>query len=354
LAFVAGPDVGLEAAAGSRKHEAWEKRDLSILEGDLLAEREVTETIEFFDRETKDFTGPEFREIRLEIPHLNFGTIDFLRFNQKENHAFIGDAKFGHWSVPPAKRNLQGWNYVAYVFYSYPRVHRVTVCFYSAKLHSATKHTFYRKSLLRLIRRVRWIVENAQRVLQNPRPEDFTPHPVNCGFCHRVNCPARLQLASTLLTAWSGKPVELPTMNLVKISTEQLGILKRLSNTFKTYIQAVDDEARRRAFDCDDVVPGYEIKEKSGPRLVIGTNAISNAMKVLSEAWSEHYPGTVLPLDEAVRQNVEISVATLEKAASRTAPHGEKIKSQQLISETLQQQKLVTASPIYYLAAIKE
>lgn len=352
-ALIPNPGSGEQAEEGTRQHLAWATGDLSPLEGDLELEREVLETAEFFKRASADLDGEELHELTLPGPD-NFGTLDFLKFNQKRNKAFYGDGKFGRWSVTLARKNLQIWNYVALIFWNYPSVHTIKTAIYSAKTRTATYAGFYRRSLPRLLTRIRTVIENAQRARTNPTPEDFTPHPVNCGFCYRVNCPVRVELASRLLTAWHGVPIELPTLNLVRLSPEDLGYLKRLTNALKTFVKAVDEEAKRRVFDADEKIPGYEIREKSGHRTLVGVEKINRAIQFVQEIWEAHYPDIPLSLADTVLQNIELSVADVEKAVKRVAPRGQIMKAQELVSTQLSEAKFVTQNPIYYLAQIRD
>jgi hypothetical protein len=354
-AFEASSEGGPMAAVGSLQHVAWATNDLSLLGGDEKLIAEVVATARYFEDFPILFDGEELREVRLEIPHVNFGTLDLLRFNAKRNRALVGDAKFGAWSVTPARRNLQGINYAAAVFLNYPSVRRVTVAFYQAKKGTGSVHTFYSCSLPKMVSRVRRIVENAQRVLRNPQPEDFTPHPVNCGFCHRINCPARLKLASTLVTAWNGKPIALPTLDLLHLPTPQLGALKKLSNVFKTFAKAIDDEAKRRAVQEDDVVEGYELRQRWHSRTVVGSESILKATEVLNDFWDRTYSGAnSLPLEELIKNSVELSLGKIEECAAKAAPPGEKLHSQELTFQALYQAGLVTGNQFSYLIATKE
>jgi hypothetical protein len=353
-AFVRDPTSSEGAELGTLEHESWARKDLSLLGGDTELEAEVLEVGDYVRQAALAFDGEEFHEVTLEIPGLNFGTIDFFKVNRTETQGLIVDAKFGAWSVTDARHNLQGLNYAAFLFHRYPRLAWVDVVFYMVKHHQASTFRHYRRNLWRILKKLERIVFNAQRVARHPEPKDFTPNPVNCGFCQRLNCPARLQLTSSLLSTWTKQPVQLPSFDLVRISTSHLAALKRVGNALKTLTKAIDEEARRRAFDEGDIVPGYEIRQKAGRRTVVGVDNINKAQEILIEAWSQKYPEIELPLGPLISENVEVAVGDLEKAASRVAPRGEILRSQALISDALSQAKLVNSAPIFYLAQIKE
>jgi len=190
-------------------------------------------------------------------------------------------------------------------------------------------------------------------VKDSPTPKDFTPDAVNCSFCVRLNCPARLALMGTLVTQWTQKPVELPHLNLLEVTTPQLAQLKRLSNVFKTFSTAVDNEAKRRAFDEGDVVDGYEIAEKSGTRTVIGAEQITAASVEILRVWRElGWDGEAW--GDYIANNMELSVSDLEKEIEKLAPYGKKTLAKKKIVEALEKACLINASSIFYLSAIKE
>ena len=214
-----------------------------------------------------------------------FGTLDYLGLDETGKKGIIVDAKFGAWSVTTAQKNLQGWAYCLLAFLNYPSLNKIKLVFYAAKSGTHTEYTFWRYRLPALEKRIYGIIDRAIAAQEAPTSKSYTPDAVNCSFCTRLNCPARLALLGTLVTQWTGQPVELPHLDLLTVSTPQLAALKKLSNVFRTFSAAVDSEAKRRAFDQGDIVEGYEIAEKSGTRLVVGAEQITAASKVLAAEW---------------------------------------------------------------------
>ena len=352
-AFVPGEALSTQdAEAGSLKHQAAAARDLSLLEGDLAAIEEVKGALEFIDAHV--YQGPyayQAHELTLK-DDLFFGTLDVLsRFWKR---AVVIDLKFGAWPVTNAKYNLQGWGYVALVFHNFPELKSVRMIFYMARSKTWTEHVFFRSNLPELVTRLERVVRNATRAAGDPALEDFTPSPVNCGFCSRLNCPARLALCSTLVTQWTGKPVSLPHLELVTLSLHELSVLKRLSNVFKTFAGAIDNEARRRAFDCNEIVEGYEIKQKSGPRKVLGAANIQQAAETLEAQWKLFFPGRDPIWVANCISLVEIAVSDLEKLIYKESPNGQKVALKNLLLEALEKAGLISSTPVFYLSAIKE
>lgn len=319
VAFISNPESNEKAEFGTLKHTALSTRDLEILGGDTRAEAEVARVVEFIDSFKEEYPNIH-SELTLKTGKI-FGTLDHLGFAQDQTKAIIIDAKFGAWSVTTARKNLQGWAYVLLAFHNFPYLKKIKVIFYAARTGTHTEYTFWRYRLPALEKRIYGIIDRAVQAAESPSPTDFTPNAVNCSFCVRLNCPARLALLGSLVTQWTGKPVELPHLNLLEVSTPQLAALKKLSNVFKTFSAAVDNEAKRRAFDQGDIIEGYEISEKSGTRLVVGAENITKASGVVATEWNrlEFADGE---WGRYVMENVELSLADLEKQIGKLAPGG--------------------------------
>jgi hypothetical protein len=349
--FEPNPESGEKAEFGSLKHTAVSIRDLSVLGGDTYAENEVSRVVEFMESTRAEYPIVH-SELMLKTEKI-FGTLDHLGLSEDQAKGIIIDAKFGAWSVTPARSNLQGWAYVILAFANFPQLRKIKVVFYAAKTGSHTEHTFWRYRLPSLEKRIYGIIERAQNARLAPTLKNYSPNAVNCSYCVRLNCPARLALMGTLVTQWTGQPVELPRLNLLEITTPQLSALKKLGNVFKAFSTAVDAEAKRRAFDENDIVEGYEIAEKSGPRTVVGANSITEASKVLAQIWDEHEFG---PQDwgNFFLENVELSIADLENEIARLSPVRRKTVTKKIIVDALEKAGLVNASRIFYLSAIKE
>ena len=349
-AFMADPSTSEKAESGTLKHMATSSRDLSILGGDAEAEKEVQLVIDFMEGFREAFPVV-YSELTLKTEKI-FGTLDHLGLNEKRTQGIIIDAKFGAWSVTPAKRNLQGWAYVLLAFYNFPTLKRIKVIFYAAKTGLHTEHTFWRYRLPGLEKRIYKIIDRASQVKEAPMPGDYHPNAINCSYCLRLNCPARLALLGNLVTQWTGKPVQLPHLNLLEVTTPQLASLKRLSNVFKKFSSAVDDESKRRAF-AGDIIDGYEIAEKSGARTVAGAINITQANKVIVSEWSD-LEFANFNWGDYFLANVELSIADLEKEIARQAPPRSKAAATKIIIQALESAGLINASQVFFLRAIKE
>lgn len=316
----------------------------------------------FGGREDRKFDGEEFVETTFGIPGLNFGTVDRLRYSADGTRAIVIDLKFGAWPVTPPKGrprggkrggggNLQLLNYAIYAFFlKNPMPHSVTVAIVHAKSRTVMTHVYWRRSVYLLKRRVAKLILRAERGKTDPASIGYYPNSLNCSWCDRINCPARLDLASSLITLWNQEKVVLPRPDLLNVSTEQLGVLKTFANALSRCVDAINEECKRRAFDEDDLIPGYEIKTRSGKRRIIGANNISEACNLVMSEWPKWFPQSPLDLSQVALELTELGVDDLEQAAQRAAPKGKMLRAKELVGR-LMNNPLVQNSAVYYLAA---
>lgn len=361
------------AQAGSLQHEVSVSGDYSRLGGLTHLEDEVKWAREQIDRLYEEgfkdqlfggaydrkFDGEEYVETTMGIEGLNFGTVDRLRYSADGMRAIVIDLKFGNWPVTPIHTphafggsNLQLFNYAVYAFFLKEQIPAtVTVALIHVKTRTVSTHIYNRRQCYLMKRRIAKIIERAEMVKTKPEIVGFYPNPSNCSWCERINCPARLDLASSIVSLWKKEPIILPRPELLTISTEQLGLLKSFVNTLQQCIDAVNEECKRRAFDQDDVIPGYEIKQRSGKRRIVGADNISAACNLVMSKWPEWFPGVPLDLSKVAMELTELGVNDIEVAAQRAAPKGKVLRAKELVAEVLNTPELVQNNAVYYLAA---
>jgi len=131
----------------------------------------------------------------------NFGTVDWFGISGDGKTAAVADTKFGKYPVAPAETNLQGWNYVLYLFDNFPMLENVMVRFISPRLgdKGITSHVFNRKSdYYRLREKIETVIHVAAFVaisgLEVAQAHDLLNATFICRFCeHKGICPARAQ-----------------------------------------------------------------------------------------------------------------------------------------------------------------
>lgn len=279
------------------------------------------------------------KEIRLDYPGLNFGTMDRLVIGKKA--ALIGDAKFGNWAVDDATINDQGHNYGLYVFHHYPHVQTLWVWFGNPRREEYTLAKFSRRVFPVWLSHISRVVKEAQ----DEGFADYNYDPVNCGFCSRINCPARVDLVRSLVASTTGrtfKPVAL--VHPKDLSTADLTTLKTLSNSIKTFIGQVDKEAKKRVLEEGEEMEGYGIKEKVGRRVIYGVDKIALSITLAEEIVGSYL--TDLP------DSAELSFSSLESLIVDFV--GKKSEAKPLINrvrEALESAGLLTTESYMYLAA---
>jgi hypothetical protein len=318
---------------GSFGHRLWETGDrpegyeeVNSLVDKLDASWKIA--VEAFREPGSDITISH--EVRLGDDNLNFGTMDKLVLNKPITSALVGDGKFGNWGVPEARENLQGINYALLVIKNFPTVQSVWVWFGNPRREEYTRAIFTRRQLLEYwYPAIQAIITKAQ----NPNPKDFRYDPVNCSFCSRLDCAARLAVATSY-----------PTDSPKSMTIEELQKLKVLSNSLKTLIKGIDDEAKKRVLDDGEEMEGYEPRERVRRRVIYGKDKISLAIH-----YAEDFLGAAASNAE---ENAELSFSSLESlfvnfyGDKRTAtPYIERLR------KTLEDNNLLTTEKFFYVAA---
>jgi hypothetical protein len=336
---------------GSLGHYIWETGDRSKASGypDLLGlvdKLDHSWTSHLLALTTGMHTGNHFTiqsEVRMEYPGLNFGTMDKKVLVPRTKFAIVGDAKFGRWGVDEAKDNLQGQNYAIYVLHENDWVRNINLWFGNPRREEYTNHTFSRDYILNeRLPVIKQIVSDAQEA----DPAKFKYDPVNCSFCARVNCPVRLNLASSLVAAASGQSFRVDHLNPKKLETKDLATLKPLTLALKTLVTLVDKESKDRVIVRGEDIEGYELKQKVSRRFVQGLKAYKIAAHIL-----ERELGTVVDVSECV----ELAFSDIENFIVQL--HGSKNAAQPFIMkvrEALEAAGVLTTSSYIYLAAKTE
>lgn len=339
--FVKSPKWNEMQAEGSLGHKLWETGErlpgydsLNALVDKL--DDSWMSTVQTF-RMTHGI-GEESREVRLDYPGLNFGTMD--RLIVADNVALIGDAKFGNWSVEDATTNDQGHNYGLYVFHHYPEVQTLWIWFGNPRREEYTLAKFSRRVFAVWLAAISRVVKEAQ----DENFHEYTYDPVNCSFCSRLNCPVRIKLAAGLVEAATGRVFDPGTLSPSRIDLSSLTTLKSLTNSLKTFVDQVDKEAKSRVLEDGDEMQGYEIKEKVRRRVIYGWDNIDATLTVFRNIVGTH-PGLLM-------EDAELSFSSLEKAVVDF--YGSKTAAQPTINtirEELEAQGLLTTESYHYLAA---
>jgi hypothetical protein len=147
-----------------------------------------------------------------------------------------------------------------------------------------------------------------------------------------------------------------PVLNvdLQHVDSRSLAALKRINNALKACSRAIDAEAHRRMIDNGEALPGYEVREQSSPRTIIGAENLAAALKVLEQCFDGVLADRVSALQNGLLAHVEISWADVERAIKEIVPPGRFAYYQQLALAKLTEAKLIDAHPVYAVRAVRE
>ena len=327
------PGSSEAADEGTRMHEAAETGRLAGLTSEQIAL--VRECLDAVDQLQDGIPGAiRYTELQVDVCGLTFGTADVVLIGT--NTATVIDYKMGRVPVDDAEVNLQGWAYALGVFDLFG-VDSVQAVFLQPRCDLRTEHTFIRSVDYDQMRdRVAAVIEKAE----NPK-SPYNPHPDNCRYCGaKALCPA---LTAKAMMVFEKLPerLELPAvMDPLQIAEpEQMALALRLAPVLIEWAEAVKTHALEMVRDGQEI-PGYELKHRSGRRV----------LKDLSAIWeivSAEFP---LPLEQFLPA-CSISVTSLEKAVKSVQARGQGAKAIRKLNQLLTAEGLCTTDPdITYLA----
>jgi hypothetical protein len=133
-----------------------------------------------------------------------------------------------------------------------------------------------------------------------------------------------------------------------------LGILKSLGKPLRTFLDALDAEIKRRAFEENEIIDGYQIGQRSGTRTIEGSDNIGRVIDLLRTQWQQNFPAYPLDWEHLAFRRLKIEVTELEKAAAAAAPKGLKTKALLFVSDQLRNLNVITASKFPVLVPTQE
>lgn len=323
--------AGEAAAEGTAMHHAAETGDMTGLTEEQRAQ--VQECLDYIKPLVAD-AQEVHRELKLDVAGLTRGTADLLAIYPETAH--VVDFKFGRWPVDDAEINLQGWAYAVGAFTRFP-VEQVTVHFLMPRLDEATRHTFRRSELPRMIERIETVIARAEE----PEPQ-LNPDPKACQYCAaKGRCPA---LAAKALMIPRNMHWDLPAELDPAAITSPAAMSKVMQ--IVPLIESWASEIKARALDMarqGDEIPGYTLRHRSGKRVV----------KDLLPAWSILNEEFGVELDEFLPA-CSVSIGAIEDAVKAKAQKGEGANLLRQLNTRFAQEGIVTTAPdIEYLAKNK-
>ena len=337
---------------GTRIHEAIETRTLAGLTDDQknMAER----AIQYWNDLLR--TGPwsERIEVKIAIPHMDFGHADLLLIHKDGKTGHLVDWKTGFSRQAPTGVNAQQRAYAAGIFRSFPELEALTVHIVYVRLQEVDVETFRRSDTdemeLQLIAIDRRAEEAVRFSSENPGVLKWhRPDPATCSYCvHAGACPALSAIAQPIVQAYaSARPEDLvvPEAYDPALITDPNVMAKAMAvaDVMERWISSVKKHALDLRFSVGVEIPGTSLVSKAGSKSILDP---STAHRVAEEHGLSH--------DEFMTA-VEVSAAKLLKAAEAKAPRGKKKLAAQELEDALRDAgALHIGAETFYLRRVKK
>lgn len=328
---------GSNAAAdeGTLMHEAAETGNLSQLSPEQ--QHQVAECLEYL-RDLEAAADEVFKERRMDVAGITFGTADRVIHNRKARIIHIVDFKFGRQPVADAHDNLQGWCYAVAAFYEFD-VDHVMVHFVIPRLDTVTRHSFSREhDYDRMVTRIATVIARAEE-----SGHELNPDPKVCQYCaNKGRCPA---LAAKALMIPKGNRWDLPA-NLdpgAITAPDQMARVLEVVPAIEAWASAIKQSALEMVRNGQEI-PGYALRSRSGRRVI----------KDLLPAWAIINQEFGVTLEEFLPA-CSVKITDVEAAVKSRAPRGKGAETLRKLNVKFAEEGIVTTTPeVEYLAKQKE
>lgn len=241
--------------AGTRQHEAFEKRDLSLCE-DREEEVAVENCLHYVDALTVNYpkgsTIIQEAYLKVDDDETTAGYPDWCIISPCQTEAEVVDLKFGRWEVEPAETNLQGIAYGLGLRYKFPNLKKFTVHFLMPYLNFIDRHTFESKDFPALYARVRAVVARTDVKKPEERPNFGT-----CIFCAKLGvCKSAADFFIRVGRKFA--PLEIPKSvdtTLLMEDPEQAGLAMRIASLAGSWAAEFKRRMALKALEDDNFIP---------------------------------------------------------------------------------------------------
>jgi hypothetical protein len=266
------PNADYTAAdEGTKLHAAMEKDSLAGLDEEQKA---AVLTCMGYIRKLIQPGVEVFKENRLSVYGLTWGTADLLLYNRKESIVDVIDYKFGRCPVEDASTNLQGWCYVIGAMDRF-RTDKARMTFILPRQGLVSEHTFKKADLPLMRSRIAGIIERAERAaVESADDPKICRRCGRAGWCRALakrNCKALAKVGHDLPVGLDTALIEHP---------EQIAKLLNISPVIEHWLTQVKTAALKKAVE-NQPIPGYHLVATKGGRVFEDTPEI---LKTLGEA----------------------------------------------------------------------
>jgi hypothetical protein len=320
------------AAAGTRQHEAVDKRSLAGLPTDEEATA-VTNCIEFANSVEAEFAekakagGGKYVHLNEAYVHVDDQDTSAGYFDEAfiyGDEAALIDYKFGQWEVEPAENNLQGYAYALGLWNKYPKLQKVTVYFVMPYLDTIEAATFTREQAKDMLLRIQTVVARSNAKVGDPTPSFLACY--GCG--NKAACPALAKIAVKVSEKFAPlkTPKEFDPMKVADPEEAVKGYM--LSTLMASWAQAFKGRVTNLAVEDETFLPpGYKV--------------ISSADRIITDPKKAFQ--TLLPVlgEDKLWSMLKFGISNIEKAVKENAPRGEKTAQAAAVVESLEALNLI-------------
>lgn len=285
------------ALAGTKMHRAVETRKLDGL--DEEEKRLVDICARFTDKLAAG--GDVYKELKLDMAGLTYGTADLVVHRPKSCHVDVVDYKFGRVRVDDAEINIQGWCYTLGAMDKF-NAKTANMIFIAPRLNEISEAAFIADDRERIIKRISMIINAAE----NCEVEDLNPNNHNCcRFCGCAGfCPALAKKSTKLLASGGiGLPADLDPQKITEPA--QLAKIMDILPAIKHWTDEIKRVAAVKA-KAGFEIPGYSLVERKGRRSLNDVVATWQVVKEFYDVKINDFLGacsiSVEKLDNIIKQ----------------------------------------------------
>jgi hypothetical protein len=316
------------AEAGTRIHEAIEKRNPSLLI-DPVEQDLANICLDFLDgvRADKSQSAKLIRtvqEIRLDIrlgENSTFGTSDLLDIYEEADGRHTGvamDWKTGYGAVEDAEENAQVACYALGFLQKFPELEKIDFYLVLPRRQEVSLATFTRDDIPRLRLRLSTVIARAKELAG----VEFHPKEGTCDYCaYQGSCKA---LAGRALVIAQKEGFQVPAnINLRENSPAEKAELYKLAALLEDWAAATKKELLRQSLEEGLEMPNYRLDQRKTPRTIenplVGFAAVSE----------------MITFEEFLTACTRVSVPALEKIVAEKAGKGQKAHAKHALEDAL-------------------
>lgn len=334
------------ADLGTALHWAVEHEDLSKLTEPEYIDA-AKQCIEF-SKKISSGADEIFREIKLDISKMTFGTCDFAALFKKRRHMEAADYKAGLHEVDDPSENYQAVCYVVGLFERFP-VDTVRFWFVMPRIDVVMSHVFYRSQMPGMRAAIKTVVDAAARYRKTGDVSLLHRTEESCQYCaNKLKCPLYTEYA--LAIAHKYDPLEVPSEVHSSQVTDPAQMIKlyTAARVLEKFVDSVKEHARDLATAnggklCDErgnVV--YQYVEQRGNRRF---KSLGAAIDVLRAYLS----------DAELLSLADIPLGAALELISEKAPKGKKSAVRGAVEKALNEADAITeGEPKRFLKKIKQ